>query len=103
MHFCTTPYSVGENKKKQLHLQHERRDIGWGNLWEVLERYAYMGFSSWYTVDTICALVPKFDSYPKMRVLVLPFDDYTWICLIVSMFTLSLMFLFTSNFELVYR
>ena len=64
-------------------LQHEKADIGWGNLFVTLNRFDYMGFTSWHTLDNFCALVPKIETHPKIMALVLPFDMYVWTGLVI--------------------
>ena len=80
-------------------LFHERRDIGWGNLFDTLDRHEIMSFSEWYSLDTVCALVPKTNSYPKIRSLILPFDDYIWTCLIFILVNLGVLFAVFSKFQ----
>jgi hypothetical protein len=65
-------------------LQFGRADIAWGNLIVDRSRLSFMGFSTWHTLDSFCVLVPKQKDYPKIIALVLPFDKYVWIGVIIS-------------------
>lgn len=64
-------------------------DMGWANLFYSTHRTQFMTFTDWYLSDQACFLVPNPNPYPKILALVWPFDQFTWICTIISLLAFS--------------
>lgn len=65
-------------------------DIGWGNLFYDSGRTRFMAFTDWYLNDQACFLVPNPQPYPKILALIWPFDQFTWLCTILSIVAISI-------------
>ncbi|TRY75594.1 hypothetical protein TCAL_00526 [Tigriopus californicus] len=68
-------------------------EMGWANLFYSAHRTKFMTFTDWYLSDQACFLVPNPNPYPKILALVWPFDQFTWLCTIISLVVFSVLLL----------